>query len=223
MYSTYQKIKNDNEIIEIYEQVKRFEEKEKGWAHHGYSHVLNVANLVKEILEGLNYDIEFIEEAQIAAILHDTGCVTGKNGHSLRSYEYAKNYLSKNDIYLKYENLVLEAIKNHSNNFETNNIIALSLIFADKLDIKKDRITSEGCKVIGNRQYQYINDIIIKIVDSNLEIRFYSSKNIDLKELEEYYFTMKVFNAIKNFSKKVKLVPNVFMNNEKWESFYSIS
>ena len=176
--------------------------------------------MVRELLESLNFDEEFIDEAQVAAILHDTGCIKGKEGHPERSYEYAKEYLEKNNIHLKNESMVLEAIKNHSNGFDTNNIITLTLILADKLDIKKTRISTEGCKVIGNRQYQYIKDISLKIDKNKLEIYFDCDEQIDLKEMEEYYFTTKLFKAIKSFSAKMKLQPEVFINNEDWKAFY---
>ncbi len=218
----YEMIKNDKTIIDIYDKIHKYEDEEKGRAYHDYNHVTNVAELVKELLEALEYDKEFIDEAQVAAILHDTGCTEGKEGHPLRSYEYAKEYLEKNNIKLVNKNMVLEAIKNHSNGLDTDNIITLTLILADKLDIKKTRITLEGCKVVGNRQYQYIEDINIKINKDKLNIYFVCDEQVNLEEMEEYYFTTKVFKAIRSFSKKMNLIPEVFINNEKWKAFYGI-
>ena len=43
-------------------------------------------------------------------------------------------------------------------------------------------------KVIGNRQYGHIIDIIIQI-DSMLAINFITDGNIILDEINEYYFT----------------------------------
>ena len=220
MSGFYELIKNDKTIINIYNKIHKYEDEEKGRAYHDFNHVTNVAKLVRELLESLNFDDKFIDEAQVAAILHDTGCIKGKEGHPERSYEYAKEYLEKNNIHLKNESMVLEAIKNHSNGFDTNNIITLTLILADKLDIKKTRISTEGCKVIGNRQYQYIKDISLKIDKNKLEIYFDCDEQINLKEMEEYYFTTKLFKAIKSFSAKMKLQPEVFINNEDWKAFY---
>lgn len=217
----YDKIKNDKEIIEIYQKIKEQEEKNKGMAYHDYQHVMNVTNTVEEILKKLNQKEELIEEAKIAALLHDTGCISGKEGHPVRSYEYAKDYFKRKGIGLKNEELVLEAILNHSNKFETDNIITLVLILADKMDIKKNRITKEGCKVIGNRQYQYIQDIMVDIRNHCLEINFVCDEKIDLDELEAYYFTIKVFKAIQSFSNKMNLEPKVLINGEKWNSFYT--
>ena len=59
--------------------------------------------------------------------------------------------------------LVLEAIRIHSDGFDTDNMIALALILADKLDVKKTRISDAGLQVIGNRQYAHMEDIYLKI------------------------------------------------------------
>ena len=213
-------VRNDKEIIDIYNRINEYEIKEGGRAHHDFNHVINVSKTVKQILKELNYKKDFIDEAQVAAILHDIGCLNGKEGHEIRSFEYSKEYLKRKNIKLKNEEMILEAIKNHRNGFDTDNIITLALIFSDKLDIKKTRITPEGCKIIGNRQFKYINDINLKIDDESLNVYFMCDNQLDLKELEEYYFTAKVFNAIESFSNRMKLKPNVFINNEKWTSFY---
>lgn len=222
MNNFYELVKSDNDIIKIYNKINEYENKEKQRAYHDYNHVLNVSKTVKELLESLKYDKDFIDEAQVAAMLHDTGCTEGKEDHEIRSYEFAKDYLKKNNIQLKNKDMVLEAIKNHRNGFDTDNIITLTLILADKLDIKKTRVTREGCNVIGNRQYQYVNDINLKIDQNNLKVYFDCDEQMNLKEVEEYYFTSKVFKAIRSFSDKMKLKPDVFINNEKWMAFYEI-
>lgn len=222
MNNFYELVKSDNDIIKIYNKINEYENKEKQRAYHDYNHVLNVSKTVKELLESLKYDKDFIDEAQVAAMLHDTGCTEGKEDHEIRSYEFAKDYLKKNNIQLKNKDMVLEAIKNHRNGFDTDNIITLTLILADKLDIKKTRVTREGCNVIGNRQYQYVNDINLKVDQNNLKVYFDCDEQMNLKEVEEYYFTSKVFKAIRSFSDKMKLKPDVFINNEKWMAFYEI-
>lgn len=216
----YNIVRNDEEILDIYNRINEYEIGEGERAHHDFNHVINVSKTVKQILEALNYEEDFIDEAQVAAVLHDTGCVKGKEEHEIRSFEYAKEYLKRKNMKLKNTEMILEAIKNHRNGFDTDNIVTLALIFGDKLDIKKTRITPEGCKVIGNRQFQYINDINLKIDNESLNVYFICDNQIDLKELEEYYFTSKVFKAIESFSDRMKLKPDVFINNEKWTAFY---
>lgn len=213
----YKKIYYDSEIRAIYKKIDEREESNvNAWGHHNFNHVSNVKDLTVEILNKLNFDKETIEEAKIAAILHDVGAIEGKQNHAYRSYEFSKNYFSKNNIVLKDNELVLEAIKNHSDGFETNNIIQLALILADKLDIKYTRPTKNGLKVPGNRQYKNIEDIDIDICNNTLKVKFIANEFIDKKELEEYYFMKKVGNAVKSFAKKLGLNYKVYLNNYEW-------
>lgn len=153
----------------------------------------------------MNFDEETIYKCKIACLLHDVGAVEGKEGHAERSYEYVKQLIQNNNwIFVGYED-VLDAIKNHSAGFNSNNIITLSIILADKLDIKKIRISEEGKKVVGNRQYGHIEDIIISIKDNSLTINFLTDGRMDVQEVSEYYFTSKVFKAIEAFSNKLNL------------------
>ena len=146
----------------------------------------------------------------------------GKNNHSLRSYEFAKKYFEKNNIILKNKDLVLEAIKIHSDGFNSDNIIALALILSDKLDIKYTRVAKEGYKVKGMKELQYITNIFIEINNKNIEIKFICHEKINKNELEGFYFMEKVFKAIMAFSKKMNLNPRVLFNNEEWEKFHMI-
>lgn len=212
----FEKIKNDPEIIEIYKKIEQLENTEKGWAYHNYDHVVNVTIIVEKILIDLGYDKEFINDAKIACILHDVGALEGKDGHAERSYDFAKNYFKRNHIELKNKDLILEAIRVHSDGFESKNSIALSLILADKLDIKKTRVAEEGKNIEGMRQLLYIKDIDVEIVDNCLNIYFYVDEGINIKELNEFYFTKKVFKAINSFADKMDLASTVYMNGEIW-------
>jgi len=215
----FEKIKNDQRIIELYKKIAEFEELNKGMAHHHLEHVNNVANLVEAVLSKLNYDENFIEEAKIAALLHDTGAIEGKKDHALRSYQFAKVYLEEQKINLKNKDLVLEAIKIHSDGFQSDNIMALTLILCDKLDIKWTRLAKAGYHEIGVRQLQYIKDITVEIQNSQLEINFLCDNSLNKTELEEVYFILKAFKGIRAFSKKMNLQPKVLLNNEEWELF----
>ncbi len=220
MVDYFNKIREDKNVVEIYKKIHEYEDAEGGYAYHDYNHVNNVASYCEKILKSLGYDNDFIQEAKVAALLHDTGCIKGKENHAFRSYEFAKKYLKENDIKLKNESLVLDAIKNHSDGFVTDNIIQLVIILADKIDIKKSRIGEAGRQLKGNRQYQYINDIQFEIANNNFYINFICDKKIDLEELNSYYFTKKVFNSIKAFSNKLNLSPKVSINDKLWEEFY---
>lgn len=213
----YDYIYNDRRIREIYEKVDERENANvDAWGHHNFNHVSNVKDIVEEILRMLNYDNEFIEEAKIAAIMHDVGAVQGKENHAERSYIFAKNYFDENNINIEHKEQVLKAIKNHSDGFDSDNIMQLALILADKLDIKYTRPTKRGLEVPGNRQYGNIEDISTDINDGVLKINFKSNDKLDKKELEEFYFMKKVGNAIKSFSEKLDLKYKVYLNGEEW-------
>ena len=209
-------ISNDN-IIKIYTEIENKEIKDGGLAFHNFEHVKNVSKIAEKILTDLNFNEETIYKCKIACLLHDVGALQGKEDHALRSFEYARKlFEDKNWIFDDSES-ILDAIKNHSSGFETNNIIALSIILADKLDIKKTRISEVGMKIEGNRQYGHIKDIIINIQDNVLTINFITDGNMIMEEINNYYFTDKVFKAIEAFSKKLSLKYYILMDNKPWE------
>lgn len=213
----FDKVLNDPDVIEKYNEVSRFEHIDRGHAHHDLQHAKNVTNMVEKLLRDLKYDEEFIEEAKIAAILHDTGCNLGKDDHEIRGYEFAKEYIEKKGIELKNKDLVLDAIRLHRNGFDTDNIIALTLIISDKLDIKYTRVAEEGKRIEGMKEYLHIRDIDVSIKDNILKVNFICDSEFNKEEAEKYYFTPKVFKAINTFADKMHLKPLVQINNELWE------
>ena len=212
----FDKIKNDPFIEECYLLADDPNSNDGFWAYHGLAHVNSVVNIIENILLQLAYDEEYIENAKIAALLHDVGYAGVKKDHDLRSCEMAKKYFEDNNIKLKYEAEILDAIKSHRNTFDNDNVMGSVLVLADKLDIKKTRITPEGRKVIGLRQYQYIEDIIIKKEGNTFTVQFIINKKCNKEELEEWYFTAKVFKAMKSFTNHFKLNLKVMWNDEEW-------
>ena len=212
----YESLNTNKEILNIYKKIEEKEIKDGGWAFHNYNHVKNVSMIAEKILKDLNFDENTIYKCKIACLLHDVGALKGKEEHAQRSYEYAKKLFKKNNWIFDGIDSILDAIKNHSSGFETKNIITLSIILADKLDIKKTRISDEGKKIKGNRQYSHIEDIIISIKNNTITINFITDKNIDIEEVNNYYFTSKVFKAIISFSKILNLNYSILMDNNIW-------
>ena len=132
---------------------------------------------------------------------------------------YDKLVTSDNGVYninLKHKEQVLDAIRYHSDGFDSDNIMQLALILADKLDIKKTRPTKRGLEVPGNRQYGNIEDIKTDIESGILKINFISNEKLNKKELEDFYFMKKVGSAIKSFSEKLNLKYEVYLNGNRW-------
>ena len=213
----YDLLVSDDEIIKIYDQIEEIEIREGGWGFHNYVHVKNVTQIAEKILRDLKLDEDTIYKCKIACLLHDVGCTGGKKGHPQRSYEFAKKLFEEKGWDFDGSDEVLEAIRNHSAGFETDSIVGLSIILADKLDIKKSRITEAGEQVIGNRQYKHIEDITINVENNTLTVNFKTDGKMDMKEVNEFYFTPKVFKAIEAFSNRLKLKYNILMDDKTWE------
>ena len=212
----YNLLASNKEILDIYKQIENKKIEDGGMAFHNYEHVKNVSNIAGKILIDLKFDEDVIYKCKIACLLHDVGALQGKKGHAQRSYEYTKNLFKNNNWIFEDSESILDAIKNHSSGFDTNNIIALAIILADKLDIKKSRISEAGKRVEGNRQYQHIEDIKNDIDSNVITINFITDGKMNIKEVNNYYFTAKVFKAIEAFSKRINLEYRIIMDNEDW-------
>jgi HD superfamily phosphohydrolase YqeK len=212
----YDKVLNDRIIVNLYRRVSQLEESFGIYCKHSLSHVKNVAYTVEHILKCLDCNDEIIEDAKIASILHDIGCILGKDNHEKRSYEMAKFYIESNSIKLSNKRRVLNAIRNHRDGFKTNNIITLAVIFADKIDLSKNRLSKLGYDIEGARQMRYIKKVETNITDGNLIVQFITESKFDKLDFEKFYFIPKVFIAISSFAKKFNLKPLILINNEEW-------
>ena len=212
----FEKIKNDPYIFDCYLTADNHKNPDGFWVYHGLKHINNVIDTVEKILIQLDYDKEYIDNAKIAALLHDIGYGGIKKDHEIRSYEITKEYFKNNNIKLKYEDEILDAIKLHREGFNSDNLMALVLILADKIDIKKTRLAIGGYNIEGLNQYQYIDDIIILKEGNDFIVQFIINENANKQKLEEWYFTKKVFNAIESFSNHLNFNSKVLWNNDEW-------
>lgn len=210
----YEELLNNIEIIDTYNKIEEKEKNDGGYAYHNMEHIKNVSNIATNLLRKLNYDENTIYKSKVACLLHDTGAINGKDGHAERSYIFAKKLFEDNKWNFLDKDKVLDAIKNHSNGFDDDSILTLTIILADKLDIKSSRITQLGKQIIGNRQYSHILDILIDIQNNELIINLITDKNLDINEFNNYYFTKKVFKSIESFSNKLNLKYKILIDNE---------
>ena len=213
----YTFLNSNDELQNIYKRIEDYEISINSIAFHNIEHIKNVSAIAEKILTDLNVDEDTIYNCKIACLLHDVGSLQGKEEHAQRSYEFASNLFNEKNWIFKDSDIVLDAIKNHSAGFDNPNIITLSIILADKLDVKKTRISEAGKERIGNRQFQHVEDITINIDNNNLTINFITDGNLDVNELNEYYFTTKIFKAIYAFSEKMNLIPFILMDGKEWK------
>ena len=202
----FERIHQDTEIRQIYDAIGQMEDEEAGWAYHNWFHVNNVVAMTEMILKQLAVSEEYLEAAKIAALLHDVGALQGKSGHALRGKQFAEAYFRKQKICLPYQEEILSSIENHSNGFDSEELMTLALIISDKLDITTSRVAKAGYFVPGMRQLQFLKKIEIML----------SEQELDLEELNAFYFMPKVFKAIAAFSEKIQRRPIVLLNNQEW-------
>lgn len=204
-----EKLLSDEEIRDIYRKIHALEEQTKDTAHHNQIHIKNVMDTGKKLGEMVGLERDMIDAVEIAAYLHDAGRLTCKANHAEVSSELARDYFAKNDLHHKYEDMIIEAIQLHSDGFETENPIALTLILADKLDITYTRLASQSYKEIGMRQIQYITDVNLAINDGCLEVSFVCEPQIDLDELKGFSFIDKMEKGVEAFCNHFGLKPRV--------------
>ena len=66
-----------------------------------------------------------------------------------------KHIFVKQKICLPYQEEILSSIENHSNGFDSEELMTLALIISDKLDITTSRVAKAGYFVPGMRQFQF--------------------------------------------------------------------
>ena len=201
MQNLYEQMVNDPAIIEAYALIAK-KEKLSGpdnYASHDINHINRVICYCAKIATLLGLDSDNIAGIKIAALLHDIGCESrSKAEHAKRSYEWAKNYLTTKKINTAKQEAILTAIKEHSEG--ANSIYGKILTFADKIDICDKRILPQGRLLAGNRQYAHIIFCDFNIKAEKLTVQFQTDGKIDLDEMNEYYFTKKVYRSIKDLA-----------------------
>ena len=204
---SYKQILDDKFIQQIYNKIDKFEP--NPWSTHGLSHIHRVVEYANQIYNVLNLPTKEKNECLIACALHDVGAILGKNGHNLRSFNFAKDYLSFTDLTEEQKNNIYSAILYHGESNENSTLISKILVLADKLDITKQRVLPYGNTVLGMRQMSNINNVILDKSDSEFLVNIFTANGFNLDEWQHYYFTKKVYNSIKVMANHVGLEPKV--------------
>lgn len=213
----FNKIYHDSLLQKHYDKIGLFEDNTNGWAYHNWNHVVNVTLTLETILQQLDVPKDYINSAKIASILHDTGAIKGKEGHALRSRVFAEKYFTENNLNPDYQNEILNVIEEHSNGFDSDELMTLALIISDKLDITNERLAKEGYKVPGMRQLQFINSIKVSFQDEFFIVNFITDEKFDLLELQDFYFMKKVLKSIEAFSQKIDHNYVIKLNGQQGE------
>jgi ubiquinone/menaquinone biosynthesis C-methylase UbiE/HD superfamily phosphohydrolase YqeK len=228
LQALYEQMSIDTVIIDEYANVTEKERLPGHYATHDLSHVKRVINYGEKITRLLWLNDEDKAGVKIAALLHDIGYANGdRDGHHERSYEWAKSYLQDKDLTDEARDKILTAIKEHREG--TGNIYGKILFFSDKIDICAERILTEGLKIRGNRQYANIKSVDFDIKDKKLTVIFNTNGKIDMDEMNNYYYTRKVFKSVQDIADYFGLKHKVLFDKlkmaninvvERWDGLY---
>ena len=88
-----------------------------------------------------------------AALLHDIGLSKGdKVDHAIESSKMFTKFLDKNDITESEEEILRQAIMDHSKGNDIKPLVGLSLVLADKLDVTYDRTINSSIQDTINKE-----------------------------------------------------------------------
>lgn len=162
------------------------------YTEHGYQHVGKCANTCKYILSTLNYDERTIELAQIAAFMHDIGNAINRADHAHSGGIMAFVLLTKMGMDAEEIAKIAVAIGNHDEKtaFPVNEIAA-ALILADKTDVRRSRVRTEGITHIDDDIHDRVNFAAEQIsfkIDKEKEVFVLNFDiNESISSLAEYF------------------------------------
>lgn len=90
-----------NTIVEAADQYifKLFkDELPNTYVYHNYTHSKRVYKSINEIIENSQFDVKDATILRLAALLHDTGYVVGRENHEAESVKIARNFLKGHDV-----------------------------------------------------------------------------------------------------------------------------
>ena len=182
----YNKILNNSEYLDTVKKIENIKFITNGkwdW-EHGLGHYKRVAEYVNKILLQLNCDERTIDLGMSAALLHDIGLSKGsKINHAIESSLMFGKFIDKNDITQDEEEILRQAISDHSKGDNIQSLVGLSLLLADKLDVTYHRTENSSIQDEMNREIQKIRNVDIQITENNLEVIYTTQDEFDVNIL----------------------------------------
>lgn len=185
----YDKLLNNKAFLETVkkiENIKFITDGKWDW-EHGLGHYKRVAEYVKSILSQLGADDRTIDLGMIAALLHDIGLSKGdKVDHAIESSKIFMKFIDKNDITQDEEEVLRQAIMDHSKGNNIQSLIGLSLVLADKLDVTYHRTINSSIQDTMNKEIEKIKKVDINITDKELIVQYTTDVNFDVNILKAW-------------------------------------
>ena len=142
---------------------------------------------MKSILSQLGADDRTIDLGMTAALLHDIGLSKGdKVDHAIESSKMFMKFIDKNDITQDEEEVLRQAIMDHSKGNNIQSLIGLSLVLADKLDVTYHRTINSSIQDTMNKEIEKIKKVDINITDKELIVQYTTDVNFDVNILKAW-------------------------------------
>lgn len=187
--SLYQKVLNNEEFLTVVQKIEsiRFITDGKWDWEHGLGHFKRVAEYVKEILLQLSADSRTIDLGMTAALLHDIGLSKGdKVDHALESSKLFYRFLPSHEITFEEQEILRQAIMDHSKAEYIQSLVGLALVLADKLDVTYHRTQHSSIQDTVNQEIQKIKKVSIKILEDSLIVSYEVDENFNLEILKAW-------------------------------------
>lgn len=153
---------------------------------HGMAHALRVMNYVEIILQGIGSNEHDVELGKIAAYLHDVGAISGKSGHAERSSDFAEKYLTAIQMPIEDKKIIVHAIADHSGGKDLQSNIGAALVFADKIDMFKDRMLRFKENNYFHDNIKHMLNIEVKVTEDSINVNIVTDGNFDYNSLKDY-------------------------------------
>lgn len=173
------------EKVRKIEEMKFITDGKWDW-EHGLGHYKRVANYVEKILTQLKADERTIELGMAAALLHDIGLEesgTEKIEHGIKGSKIFRTFLKNTNITNEEEIIIEHAIADHSKGKDIKNLIDLSLVLGDKLDVTYHRTENSSIQDTMNKEIRKIKKVDIEITDDKLIVKYTVDGQLDLNIL----------------------------------------
>lgn len=201
----YDKLLNNKAFLETVkkiENIKFITDGKWDW-EHGLGHYKRVAEYVKSILSQLGADDRTIDLGMIAALLHDIGLSKGdKVDHAIESSKIFMKFIDKNDITQDEEEVLRQAIMDHSKGNNIQSLIGLSLVLADKLDVTYHRTINSSIQDTMNKEIEKIKKVDINITDKELIVQYTTDVNFDVNILKAWFKAITVPYKVAQYLKR---------------------
>ena len=208
---SYIDILNNNKVIENYNKIDAVNPYP---FNHGLKHVKNVCSIMDKLCDKLSIVWEEKDALLIACALHDIWQIDGREEHWKKAKLFTISHFENELKDLKYYHEILEAIENHDNMCDVNNLLFCILVqFSDKMDFSKDRLEDNYRENFRYCCFEDINRIDFIFDENNFGIDIITN---DVPKFNDMFlgeiFSKKVINAVNILALKLSRKP-IFKTN----------